>query len=255
MRVISQVPSWTETLIANKVNVVGRTRFCIHPQPQVSSIPVVGGTKDIDWEKVRELKPDILLLDKEENRKEVADQAPCEVLVSHVETLHSMPLELEKLAQVFTEQAWAFREMKSRYEQVLAKPAARWSELPVKIPGELQRVCRDFKNYENLVYVIWKDPWMRAGEGTFIHSVLEHLGAGPFLKSPAQGKYPEFEIERMNLEKTYFLFSSEPYPFLKKLKEIGAFQGSVVDGESYSWFGVRALEFLERELTRSLKDC
>ncbi len=255
MRVISQVPSWTETLIANKVNVVGRTRFCIHPEPQVSSIPTVGGTKDIDWEKVRQLKPDLLLLDKEENLKEMAEKAPCEVLVSHVETVHSMPGELEKLAQVFTGQARAFREMKSRYERVLAKPANLWSELPIKIPGELQSIRRDFKNYENLVYVIWKGPWMRVGEGTFIHSVLEHLGAKPFLNSAPAGKYPEFEIEKMNLEKTYFLFSSEPYPFLKKRKEIGAFQGSVVDGESYSWFGVRALEFLERELTRSLKDC
>ena len=64
---ISMVPSWTETLISCGVEVVGRTRYCIHPTPVVKDIAVVGGTKNIDWKKVREIDADLLILDQEEN--------------------------------------------------------------------------------------------------------------------------------------------------------------------------------------------
>src|ERR1022692_4596445 len=84
VRVISMVPSWTETLIESGVNVVGRTRFCIHPKDQVKSIQAVGGTKDIDWDKVNGLKPNLVILDQEENPKSMADQCPFPILATHV---------------------------------------------------------------------------------------------------------------------------------------------------------------------------
>lgn len=87
---------------------------------------------------------------------------------------------------------------------------------------------------------------MRVSAETFIGSVLAHLGAGQFM-IPSEKKYPEFRLEEFDLEKTFFLFSSEPYPFHKKLEDLRALgvQGAIVDGESYSWFGLRSLEFLE----------
>lgn len=67
MRLISLVPSWNETLIECGLNVVGRSRYCIHPEDRVRDIPIVGGTKDIRWDRVREARPDLLVLDREEN--------------------------------------------------------------------------------------------------------------------------------------------------------------------------------------------
>jgi len=69
MRVVSLIPSWTETLIEasrhSDFEVVGRTRFCIHPDDCINNIPVVGGTKDVNWQRVMDCKPDLLLLDRE----------------------------------------------------------------------------------------------------------------------------------------------------------------------------------------------
>src|SRR3954462_7806167 len=99
MKVISMVPSWTETLIECGVEVIGRTRFCIHPRQVVASIPVVGGTKDVNWQRVQLLNADLLILDREENPKWMAEQAPLPVLDTHVQSVDQLPRELERLGQ------------------------------------------------------------------------------------------------------------------------------------------------------------
>src|SRR5437868_6660844 len=90
MRVVSFVPSWTETLLSSGVEVVGRTRFCIHPHEKVAAIPVVGGTKDWNLEKLRALKPDLLLLDQEENPKFMAEQSEFPFHATHIESVQSV---------------------------------------------------------------------------------------------------------------------------------------------------------------------
>jgi ABC-type hemin transport system substrate-binding protein len=72
-KVVSLVPSWTDTLVCCSVDVIGRTRFCVHPAEQVQSIPKVGGTKQCDFERINGLDPDLVVLDKEENAKELLD--------------------------------------------------------------------------------------------------------------------------------------------------------------------------------------
>ena len=67
---MSLVPSWTETLICAGVDVVGRTRFCIHPEGKVGSIAALGGTKNLKSQELMNLKPDLIILDQEENPKE-----------------------------------------------------------------------------------------------------------------------------------------------------------------------------------------
>lgn len=246
LRVISMVPSWTETLLECGINVVGRTRFCIHPDSCKAQIPVVGGTKDIQWDKVRALKPDILLLDKEENLAVMAEGSPCKVVVTHVEGLSSMPAQLAALAEHFTEQGQALLSLKKRFEKVLQNPHRPWTSLPEKMPAQIDDLKRDLSNYEKIVYVIWRDPWMSISPQTYIGSVLQHLGAQNFLLEN-QSMYPQINLEKFDFEKTYFLFSSEPFPFLKKKEDLKALnvQGCIVDGESYSWFGIRSLKFLE----------
>ncbi len=244
MRVISLVPSLTETLIECGINVVGRTRFCIHPD-RVRSIPVVGGTKDLNWDSLKALKADLLILDKEENLPWMKQEAPCAVHVCHARDVEGMAQEFHSLS-------------KALYSEELVSIAKRWTKIQTSsnltwdwqnIPAQLQGISRQHRTYEKLVYVIWKNPWMRVSAQTFIGSVLKKLGAGDFL-DVAPDKYPQFEMDQYDREKTFFLFSSEPFPFAKQpasLKELNV-EGAVVDGESYSWFGVRSLVFLETQL-------
>jgi hypothetical protein len=245
MKVISLVPSWTEMLISSGVNVVGRTRFCLHPQDQVKSIAVVGGTKDLDWQKLRELKADLLILDQEENLPWMRDEAPIPVLVTHVTSVAGVADEILKIADAIPESRSELKSLAERWRKV-SQVQRPWNW--EKIPGELECLRRDSSSYKNLVYVIWKKPWMRIAKGSFIASVLQTLGAGPFLVDHDK-KYPEFQMEDWDLNSTYFLFSSEPFPFHRQkaeLLKLGV-QGSIVDGESYSWFGIRSLRFLENE--------
>ncbi len=98
MRVVSLVPSWTETLIEAGVDVIGRTRFCIHPSAQVQGIPVVGGTKDWKLAAIRELAPDLIILDQEENPKFMAEQSPAPYLSSHITKVESVSEALAQMA-------------------------------------------------------------------------------------------------------------------------------------------------------------
>ncbi len=234
------VPSWTETLIEAGVNVCGRTRFCLYPHDKVAYIPVVGGTKDIDWKKVEGLKPDLIIFDQEENPKIMADDCPYPWLATHVTSLVSAGQEMQRLGDVFKNKkilAWA-----QEWDQLLAKPCGPWSL--TNIPGELQPLLGWVPEVpDRILYVIWKKPWMVAGVNTYIGSVMEFLGASQG-DCGSNKKYPE--ISELDLKKYYLLFSSEPFPFQKIKGELAAsgFAGSLVDGEGYSWFGIRSLNFL-----------
>ena len=93
LRVISMVPSWTETLLYAGIQVVGRTRYCIHPADKVAQIPIVGGTKDIKWDLVQDLQADLVLLDREENPLEMAESSPIPFLATHVSSLRELARE------------------------------------------------------------------------------------------------------------------------------------------------------------------
>ena len=235
------VPSWTEMLIECGIEVVGRTRFCIHPLQAVKQIPVVGGTKDIDWLKVQDLKADLLILDQEENPRSMSEQSPIPWIASHVTSVSSVEYQLEKLNEKLVNPKVA--KLAQRWRQV-AKQKRNWNWN--QIPGELEVLRRDFPDYQKIVYVIWKNPWMRVATGSFISSVLESLGAEKYLMA-AESKYPTFELSDFDPKETYFLFSSEPFPFRKQKQDLKniSLQASIVDGECFSWFGLRSLRFLE----------
>jgi len=244
MKVISLVPSWTEMLIECGVNVVGRTRFCVHPKDRVASISVVGGTKDLNWEKIDALNADFLILDQEENLPWMREDSPIPVLVTHVTSVASVAGEIEKMAEILTEHSLELQKMANRWSSVAGFSRDwDWNQ----IPGEVDCLQRQHSSYQRLIYVIWKNPWMRVSRPCFIASVLETLGASQWLVDHDK-KYPEFQLNDFNLDTTYFLFSSEPFPFHRKKKELMelGIQGSIVDGECYSWFGIRTLLFLEK---------
>ncbi len=256
MRVISMVPSLTETLLetADTFQVVGRTRYCIHPQEKTSTLPVVGGTKDIDWQAIQKLKPDLMIFDKEENPLKFAEECQFPWVAVHVESIQSMPSELNILAERLSSPG--IKNLAARWEHVAQAPSQSLNF--TSIPGELERwvLEPDASAFAQLVYVIWRNPWMAVSKETFIGSQLIKMGAEGLL--PAfEKKYPEFQIKDFDLHSTYFLFSSEPFPFTKFKNEIlalGIRGASLVDGELYSWFGLRSLEFLEKQLGLARSD-
>lgn len=237
---ISMVPSWTETLIEAGVDVCGRTRFCIYPKDKIAHIPIVGGTKDINWKKIESLKPDLIIFDQEENPKSMADECPYPWLATHVTGLTRARDEMQRIGETLKNQK--IFEWSKKWDQLLGNPCGPWSM--AKIPGEIQPLPgRDIDFSKQILYVIWKKPWMVVSPNTYIGSVLQFLGA-PIADLGSDQKYPEISEE--DLKKYYLLFSSEPFPFEKIKDDLAAsgFHGSLVDGESFSWFGIRSLNFL-----------
>ena len=255
MRLVCMVPSWTEMLIERGFDVVGRTRYCIHPKDKVQSIAVVGGTKDISWDKVKALNADLLILDQEENPKRFAEQSPISWWSSHIENLQSLPRDLNSLKTLLQskEQAQPIERLSQviqQWEEVIQRPCQSSFSLDV-FPGLIQwmRKPEDHWRPKHVLYLIWKNPWMAVSKNTFIGSVLQSLGVTlPLFET----KYPKIDLSQYNPEETLVLFSSEPYPFAQHQQEIinMPFRSALVDGEKFSWFGVRSLQFLFESLPK-----
>lgn len=241
MRIISLVPSWTETLLEAGVSLVGRTRFCLHPREAVSTIPVVGGTKSADWEQIQSLKPDLLILDQEENPREFSEKG-IPYWASHVTDGKSLERDLKDLGQ------------KLSNSKILsfADRIRRINVHPVPSNPHLGSFAEDLlvspNGNEKIVYVIWKKPWMAVSPDTYIGFVLRKLGLTVLQLSDAGKKYPEFEMQKS--DELFYLFSSEPYPFRRNKDEILdlGVKAAIVDGEKFSWFGIRSIRFLEEIL-------
>lgn len=244
MRVISLIPSITETLIECHVDLVGRSRFCIHPGPAIRSIPAVGGTKRVDWAAMAGLRPELVILDKEENTLEMARSCPYPYLALHITGIEDVSGELLRLAERIDNAA--LRAVARRWEQV--GRSGDESASIHSLPGMLAwwRVPTTQTQVE---YLIWRDPWMAIGKGTFIHSMLGRMGMGERLV-PHEEKYPEIALTALDPQRTALLFSSEPFPFGRyrdELLELG-YSCGLIDGECYSWYGTRSLRFLETHL-------
>lgn len=241
---VSMVPSWTETLLWADVEVVGRTRFCLHPTQRVAGIPKVGGTKDWNEAKVRAVRPDLLVLDREENPHWMAEQEGLPFWASHVTGLESLPGALGDLSATLSNPALA--RLGERWRRVCDCPSRDLTLLGEDWPGVLEWGRQPTRPVTSVVYVIWRNPWMAVGPTTFIGSVLGKLGLPV---RPNLERYPTVELESLPSD-TLLLFSSEPFPFLRKregLEELGL-PYAFVDGESFSWFGIRSLTFLEQAL-------
>lgn len=237
-RVVSLVPSWTETLIAAGISVVGRTRFCIYPESHVQNISIVGGTKKIDIQKIKQIQPDFVLLDQQENTKQMAEELSSlgiKTLITNVTDFSSLR---ESLLFLDKNLGCPF----------LLQMAKRYDQAQKKINKEIflsQLILKGQFNWnsgkKSIEYVIWKNPFMVIGENTFIAENWKLID----IYMTHKEKYPK--INENELKNSFCIFSSEPYPFLNYFDELvqNGFQGVVVDAEKISWFGIRNLNFLE----------
>ncbi|MGY5849831.1 ABC transporter substrate-binding protein [Salegentibacter sp. F14] len=232
-RVVSLVPSQTELLIDMGLedNLVGVTKFCVHPEALRSVKKVVGGTKQVDIEKVKNLKPDLILCNKEENTAEMVE-ALGKIAPVHVS-------DIVKVGDAF--------EMMLQYGRIFGREA--FARTMVKSIERKISVLQDINKgnpARKVAYVIWKKPLMVAGRDTFINTLL-HLNN--FENVYQEDRYPKTSLEELKAKKPdIILLSSEPYPFSEK--HMGFFEGVgteivLVDGEYFSWYGSRLLEAMD----------
>ena len=241
-KIVSLVPSWTETLIQANLNVIARTRFCIHPAEKVKSLPAVGGTKAFNLDELLALRPDFVILDKEENKKEMADillSNNIELIVSHVSSVQNAADFLNEISNTFKNAK--LKEFSNQYFEVIENKPNLSSEKFFK-NSILQSNAEIDVN--NLDYVIWKNPYMAIGPNTFIADVFKLLNLKLNLVEQQSQKYPE--VSEAQLKSSHCLFSSEPFPFHKQTDALNAegFNYSIIDGEKISWYGIRNLNFL-----------
>jgi len=228
-RIVSLVPSQTELLFALGLGeqVVGVTKFCIHPAEARQTAALVGGTKNFHFDQIDALRPDLILGNKEENYQEGIEQlaAKYPVWLSDISTL---PEGLDMIRRVGL-LAGAKEEAATLAQQIAAQFAAL--ALPTQpIPA---------------AYFIWRKPYMVAAAGTFIDDMLRRAGFSNVFSFLS--RYPEITPEQLQAAAPQqILLSSEPYPFQEKHQ--AEFQAlcptanvRIVDGELFSWYGSRLL--------------
>jgi ABC-type Fe3+-hydroxamate transport system substrate-binding protein len=236
VRIVSLVPSITELVcdLGLTDRLVGRTGFCSHPREVVRRIPKVGGTKDVDLEKLVALAPTHLIVNVDENRRETV--AALREHVPHIIVTHPLAPEdnvalYRLLGVMFGVEAAALalaQQLESALEQ--ARQAARqWPR-------------------ERVLYLIWRNPWMTVGRDTYISRTLAAVGWDTVPEHTAT-RYPEVRLDSATLHDVdIVLLSTEPYLFRERhvaeLAALPALAGRrlmLVDGEMTSWYGSRAI--------------
>lgn len=235
VRIVSLVPSQTELLydLGLEDNIVGITKFCVHPVHFKATKTIVGGTKNVKFDKIKALQPDIIICNKEENTKEIVEElsAICPVWVTDIYTIEDNLQMISDFGQLFNKRT----------------EAQKWID-------KINFAYQDFKQFvedkptKKAAYFIWANPYMVAGNNTFINELLQ-LNRFENIYKEKEGRYPEIELKKIRLEgdPDYVFLSSEPFSFKDEHAfEIGRFTHHAktvfVDGEMFSWYGSRLLK-------------
>ncbi|MBR9861721.1 ABC transporter substrate-binding protein [bacterium] len=223
-RIVSLVPSQTEFLYAIDVKPIAQTLFCVEPEAEFKKATKIGGTKKLKINKIKELQPDLIIGNKEENTKSEIEELELEfpVWMSDIKSLEDALDMMTMLGAIV-----------DRKEQV--------SVLRQEIE---QAFTQKFDQSQSALYLIWNKPYMVAGRDTFINTMLDKAGFRNAIKNPLS-RYPEItDQEIVELNPAVVLLSSEPFPF--KQKHIDQIQKllpnakiALVDGTYFSWYGSR----------------
>ncbi|MCG9790949.1 ABC transporter substrate-binding protein [Flavobacterium algicola] len=245
-RIISLVPSQTELLydLGLEAQIIGITKFCVHPYHLKSTKIKVGGTKKVHYEKIRLLEPDIIICNKEENTKEIVDKLSeiCPVWVTDIVTIADNFQMIDDFGKLFNRRV----------------EARKWND-------KLAYGLRNFKEFiqaqpvKKVAYFIWKDPYMVAGSTNYIDELLQLNHFKNVFGDIA--RYPEVTVPQLvAASPEIILLSSEPFPFKKEdgyelQPDLPTTQFIVVDGEMFSWYGTRLLKAFDyfRMIHTSLK--
>ncbi|MFO1315990.1 MAG: helical backbone metal receptor [Burkholderiales bacterium] len=239
-RIASLVPSLTELLFALglSAHVVARTGFCVHPR-EARRVPKVGGTKDPDLERLRALAPTHLVVNVDENRREVVDAARAfvpHVIVTHPEAPEDNPRLYALFGHLFGR------------EREAAALAAEFARAVAEADRATHGLAR-----ERVLYLIWRQPWMTVARATYVSATLAQVGWDT-LPAAAAARYPELaDDDPAWTDAQRILLSTEPYAFRARdadgLAQRARKPVHLVEGEWTSWYGVRAIAGM-RELAR-----
>lgn len=228
-RIVSLVPSQSELLwdLGLQRELAGITKFCIHPKAMFNSVARIGGTKTLDFDKIRALEPDLIIGNKEENEQAQVERLMQEFTV-WMSDISTYPRALDMISGIGG----------------LTNKQGAAAALLSEIENGFNQLKGIFKGSPSVLYLIWKGPYMAAGRHTFIDDMLGRIG---LRNCAAQlgGRYPELAPAQISGLKPDLVFlSSEPYPF--KDRHIGELQALLpqskiilVDGEMFSWYGSR----------------
>ncbi len=228
MRVVSLVPSVTETLRALGVTPIACTRFCEQPD-----LPTVGGTKDPHVDEIVALAPDLVVVNDEENRREDAD-----ALASAGLTLHDMsPRAVDDVGP-------AVRALADAVHAPVPTPfgEAEW---------DAWRTAHAPAARGTAAVLVWRRPWMAARADTYGASVLVALGWRPVAPG-GDARYPEVALAQLaGLAPDVVLLPSEPYPFGERHRPevaagVPAATVALVDGRDLFWWGIRTPAAVDR---------
>lgn len=226
VRIVSLVPSITELLwhLGLEDEVVGITKFCVRPDAWFRKKARVGGTKTVHLDRLLDLKPDLVIANKEENDeaqvRSISENVP--TWVSDVRTLEDAFEMITSLGALVGKAAQAL-ELTGRIRSTFAS-----------LPGGKKRAA----------YLVWNEPVMLAGADTFIHHMMEAMG---FENVVPDSRYPQWSDERiLAAQPEILLLPSEPFPFGEKhlasfAERFPSIPAALVDGEIFSWYGSRML--------------
>ena len=234
MKIVSLCPSLTELVfdLGRGDDLVGITKFCIHPADRVGAVEKVGGTKDPKVERIAELAPDVVLLNREENRVEDAEALAAAGLHCHA----SMPRTVEETAEMVRSIAREL-EREAEGERIASAIEERSSRVRARAEGRPGvRWC----------YLIWREPWMSVNADTFAHALLQNAGGVNVFADHAE-RYPTFEPQELaRTDPGLVLLCTEPYDFrpehadeLARATGLPRERFRIADGEYLSWHGSR----------------
>jgi len=240
----------------DETEIVGRTKFCIRPTHRIDGISIVGGTKTAHVHKILASAPSLVLANIDENNEDTIERIErntIPVFVTH-------PNRVEDSMRMIIDIGTLLRATDAARDLVAETHAA--------VAHFSRGICA------SVLYLIWRDPYMTVGPGTYIDDVLRltgyrnvvdaHWCGGGKDDSPGACRYPSLEIHNIvELQPESILLSSEPYPFqeshIRKLRdELGNIDPEyaakvrirLVDGEMYSWYGSRLVHVFREDVAR-----
>jgi len=234
---VSLCPSITESLVALGLagELVGVTRYCVHPREAVARVPKVGGTKNPDLAAIRAAAPDLVFMNAEENRREDAEALAREfrVDVSHPRTVAEVPALLRHFGRLTGTEEKA-EEISSTVEEALARV------------GEASRF--------RFAYLIWKDPWMTVGPRTYVADLLRRVGGSLSLEDPPGAAAPDYPVvseeDIVSSRPDVLILPDEPFRFGERDAAFwrerlpASSEVVLVSGDDFCWHGVRTVEGL-----------